>query len=78
MEQIEKQDCEFEVRFWAAERSVYTGKVTHVDLKKMASSELLGFNEGVIVEMMREEDKAEEAKHARPGPLNHSLWADSS
>ena len=38
MEQIEKQDCEFEVRFWTAEKTAYTGKVNHADLKKMASS----------------------------------------
>ena len=53
-DQIEKnQDCEFEVRFWTTETSEYRGNVNQEALKKMTSSELLGFDQGIIVELTR-------------------------
>ena len=42
------------MRFWTTEKSEYRGKVGINEIKKMTSSALLGFNEGILVEMKRE------------------------
>ena len=48
------EDCEFEVRFWTTEKQEYKGIVTHKQIKEMTQSELMGFNQGIIVEMDKE------------------------